>query len=213
MAIAQTDEPTLPTLKRPLRLWPGVIVAVLIVLIRFVGPIVVPGAMIFGVLGAAIGALAIILWWLFFSRAPWSERLGAIVLMTVALFATSRLVHASIANGLMGMMLPIFAIPVFGPLSELLSAIIPGAGYSLARQAKSNFTIKDGIIHTDDFKVSGKLFGMIGHGDIHFIEDKLDFDIRIQAGGAGVVLTPVYKLFEYKGEGPIAKPNWHPKRF
>jgi hypothetical protein len=107
----------------------------------------------------------------------------------------------------------IFAIPIFGPLSELLSAIIPGAGYSLARQAKSTFTIKDGIIHTDDFKVSGKLFGMLGHGDIHFLEDKLDFDIRIEAGGAGVVLTPVYKLFEYKGEGPIAKPNWHSKRF
>jgi AsmA-like C-terminal region len=107
----------------------------------------------------------------------------------------------------------IFAIPVFGPLSELLSAIIPGAGYSLARQAKATFTIKDGVIHTDDFKVSGKLFGMIGHGDVHFLEDKLDFDIRIEAGGAGVVLTPVYKLFEYKGEGSIAKPNWHPKRF
>ncbi|RDJ93714.1 hypothetical protein B4Q13_20050, partial [Lacticaseibacillus rhamnosus] len=28
-----------------------------------------------------------------------------------------------------------------------------------------------------------------------------------------VLLTPVYKLFEYKGEGSIAKPNWHPKRF
>ncbi|HSP45899.1 MAG TPA: AsmA-like C-terminal region-containing protein [Chthoniobacterales bacterium] len=107
----------------------------------------------------------------------------------------------------------IFAIPVFGPLSQLIAAIIPGAGYSLARQAKSNFTIKDGIIHTDDFKVSGKLFGMIGHGDVHFLEDKLDFDIRIEAGGAGVVLTPMYKLFEYKGEGSIAKPNWHPKRF
>jgi hypothetical protein len=107
----------------------------------------------------------------------------------------------------------IFAIPIFGPLSGLLSAIIPGAGYSLARQASANFTIQNGIIHTDDFKVSGKLFGMIGHGDIHFLEDKLDFDIRIQAGGAGVVLTPMYKLFEYKGEGSIAKPNWHPKRF
>jgi hypothetical protein len=107
----------------------------------------------------------------------------------------------------------IFAIPIFGPLSELTSAIIPGAGYSLARQAKSTFTIKDGIIHTDDFKVSGKLFGMIGHGDIHFLEDKLDFDIRIEAAGPGVLLTPVYKLFEYKGEGSIAKPNWHPKRF
>ena len=107
----------------------------------------------------------------------------------------------------------IFAIPIFGPLSELLSAIIPGAGYSLARQAKSTFTIRNGVIHTDDFKVSGKLFGMVGHGDIHFLEDKLDFDIRIEAGGAGVVLTPMYKLFEYKGEGSIAKPNWHPKRF
>ncbi|MEY2500916.1 MAG: hypothetical protein QOI07_1250 [Verrucomicrobiota bacterium] len=107
----------------------------------------------------------------------------------------------------------VFAIPIFGPLSELTSAIIPGAGYSIAKTAKSTFTINNGIIHTDDFKVSGKLFGMVGHGDIHFIEDKLDFDIRIEAGGAGVLLTPVYKLFEYKGEGPIAKPNWHPKRF
>ncbi len=107
----------------------------------------------------------------------------------------------------------VFAIPIFGPLSELISAIIPGAGYSLARQARSTFTIKNGIIHTDDFKVSGKLFGMLGHGDIRFLEDKLDFDIRLEAGGAGIVLTPMYKLFEYKGEGSITKPNWHPKRF
>jgi hypothetical protein len=107
----------------------------------------------------------------------------------------------------------VFAIPIFGPLSELTSAIIPGAGYSIAKTAKSTFTIKDGIIHTDDFKVSGKLFGMVGHGDIYFLEDRIDFDIRIEAGGPGVLLTPVYKLFEYKGEGPIAKPNWHPKRF
>ncbi len=107
----------------------------------------------------------------------------------------------------------IFAIPIFGPLSGLISTIIPGAGYSLARQAKSTFTIKEGVIHTDDFKVSGKLFGMLGHGDIHFLEDKIDFDIRIDAAGPAALLTPMYKLFEYKGEGTIAKPNWHPKRF
>ena len=107
----------------------------------------------------------------------------------------------------------IFAIPIFGPLSGLISAVIPGAGYSLARQAKATFSIKEGVIHTDDFKVSGKLFGMVGHGDVRFLEDKLDFDIRIDAGGAGIVLTPMYKLFEYKGEGSISKPNWHPKRF
>ena len=107
----------------------------------------------------------------------------------------------------------VFAIPIFGPLSGLVSAIIPGAGYSLARQAKTTFTIRNGVIHTDDFKVSGKLFGMVGHGDVHFLDDKLDFDIRIDAAGPGVLLTPMYKLFEYKGEGSLSKPNWHPKRF
>ena len=51
-------------------------------------------------------------WWLFFSRAPWAERVGAIVLMVVAVVATKRIVHPSIAGGMMGMMLPVFAIPV-----------------------------------------------------------------------------------------------------
>ncbi len=108
MTIAQTDEPK----QKPLRLWPGVVAAVLLLLVRFVVPIVVPGTMMFGVLGGLVGALAIVVWWLFFSRAPWTERVSAIVLMIVALFATSRLIHKSIANGMMGMMLPIYAIPV-----------------------------------------------------------------------------------------------------
>ncbi len=107
----------------------------------------------------------------------------------------------------------VFAIPVLGPLSGFVAEILPGAGYSVAKEATSSFTIKDGVIHTDDFKVSGKLFGMIGHGDIHFVENRLDFDVRINASGPGIVLTPVYKLFEYKGEGSLTKPNWHPKRF
>jgi hypothetical protein len=107
----------------------------------------------------------------------------------------------------------IFAIPIFGPLSGILSAIIPGAGYSQAHKANADFTIKEGVIHTDDFKFSGKLMGMLGHGDVRFLDDKVDFDIRIDANGPGVLLTPMYKLFEYKGEGPIGKPNWHPKRF
>src|SRR5207245_8876199 len=54
----------------------------------------------------------ILLWWAFFSRAPWPERLGALVLMTVGLVATSRLIHESIRTGMMGMMLGIYAIPV-----------------------------------------------------------------------------------------------------
>jgi hypothetical protein len=106
---------------RPLRLWPAVIIAGLLVLVRFVIPLVVPDATPFGLpIGIAAvpagvgGGLALAVWWLFFSRAPWSERLGALFLMIAALFATSRVVDTSIAHGMGGMMLPLFAIPVLG---------------------------------------------------------------------------------------------------
>jgi hypothetical protein len=107
----------------------------------------------------------------------------------------------------------VFAIPVLGPISEILNHIVPGIGYSIARDAAAKFTIRDGIIHTDDFNVSGQLFSVVGHGDLYFLDDKIDLDVRISAKGPGIVLTPVYKLFEYKGEGSLKKPNWHPKIF
>ena len=108
----------------------------------------------------------------------------------------------------------VFAIPIFGPLSGILNSVLPGtSGYSIAHHASANFTIKDGIAHTDEFDVSGKLFSMLGGGDIYFLDDKLDFDLRIDPKGPGVLLAPVYKLFEYKGEGSLKQPDWHPKRF
>ena len=100
------------TPQKPLRLWPGVLAVMLQWLAMFVLPIVVPEAALYGVLAGVFGGLAVVVWWLFFSRAPWSESVGVIVLMIVALFGTSRIVHESIATGMMGMMLPIFAIPV-----------------------------------------------------------------------------------------------------
>ncbi len=116
--MAQTEE---PTPQKPLRLWPGVVAAVLLLLVRFVVPMVVPGALIVGGIGGLVCVLAIVVWWAFFSRAPWSERLGAIALMMVALVATSRVIHVSIAKGLMGKMFPVYAIPV------LSLALVAGA--------------------------------------------------------------------------------------
>src|SRR4029079_1944232 len=109
MSIAQTYE---PTSRKPLRLWPGVAVALLLPVVRFGLPIAIPEAIPIAMIGSVFGALAIIVWWLFFSRAPWAERLGAIILMIVGLLVTSRLVHASIAGGAMGALLYVLAIPV-----------------------------------------------------------------------------------------------------
>lgn len=100
-----------PTSRRPLRLWPGV-VAVVLLWVAFLLPRVAPEAGVYGLLGAALFSLVVISWWLFFSRAPWSERVGALVLMALAVPATRLLVHPSVARAGMGNMLYIFAIPV-----------------------------------------------------------------------------------------------------
>ena len=65
-----------------------------------------------GVFGGLLGGLAIFVWWAFFSRAPRSERWGAVVLMIVALVVTSRIIHESIATAQMGLTFVIYAIPV-----------------------------------------------------------------------------------------------------
>ncbi len=104
--------PTSPPSRRGLRLWPGVVIVALQWLLRFGVPAVYPEGIAVGVIGGAACGLALVVWWLFFSRALWSERVGVIALMLVAVLVTKRLVHPSIAGGMMGMMLPIFAIPV-----------------------------------------------------------------------------------------------------
>ena len=101
-----------PAPRKPLRLWPGVVAVVLQWLVWFVVPIVAPDAMMFGMIGGVACGLAVLVWWLFFSRAPWSERIGAIVLMIIGVFATKPIVHQSIANAGMGMLMFIYSIPV-----------------------------------------------------------------------------------------------------
>jgi len=93
-----------------LRTWPGTAAAALIA-VGFILPIVMPDAAIVGMAGVMIGALAILLWWLFFSRARWSERLGGIALLVAAWFAMRPFLDPSIIGGAQGA-LPVLAVPV-----------------------------------------------------------------------------------------------------
>src|SRR5215470_10324268 len=102
------------TPRKPLRLWPGVVIAILVLLLRFVLPLVMPDELFVAVLAGPVGGLAAVLWWLLFSRARWFERLGAVALMLVALFAAKRIVDVSIATGAMGFLFPFLAIPTIG---------------------------------------------------------------------------------------------------
>jgi outer membrane protein assembly factor BamB len=98
-----------------------VVIAIVLVLLRYGVPLVAPDAevssmplVIVAILGGVAGGFAIVVWWMFFSRAPWSERLGALILMIVAVLLTRLIVHESIAGAGMGMLLYISAIPLLG---------------------------------------------------------------------------------------------------
>jgi hypothetical protein len=53
---------------------------------------------------------------------------------------------------------------------------------------------------------------MIGHGDIDYLDDKMDMSIRLNAQGLpGLMLFPVSKIFEYESVGSAQHPKWRPK--
>jgi outer membrane protein assembly factor BamB len=100
--------------QKPLLLWPGIVIVLLQWLVRFGLPLVIPGDTVtqIGVFGGVLGGLAFIIWWAFFSRARWFDRLGAILLMIVSLVITSLFLDVSIKTTMMGMMFPVYSIPI-----------------------------------------------------------------------------------------------------
>ena len=114
---------------KPLRVWPGAVFGALAGLLFFALPAVSSGAAMIGLAGGLLSALVVLVWWLFFSRAPWVERLGVIALMVLAVAVTYRLVDESIAGGAMGFMLMFFSLPVL--------AVALGAAVFLSRHGTS----------------------------------------------------------------------------
>jgi outer membrane protein assembly factor BamB len=112
------------TARTPLRLWPGVV----FVTLQWLCWVVVPLISIFGperdavgLIGGILCGLAVAVWWLLASRAPWLERLAVLVLVVAGLMVTRAIVHPSIAGGMMGMLIYVYGIPV------MCLAVVAGA--------------------------------------------------------------------------------------
>ena len=101
-----------PKPRKPVRLRPGVVIVALQWLVLLVLPAVVPGTYGIALMAAAAAGVVLLLWWLFLSRVPWLDRLGAVVLMVAAVIVTKRIVHPSISNAGMGMLIFIYSIPL-----------------------------------------------------------------------------------------------------
>ncbi|CAN5419149.1 hypothetical protein BH23VER1_BH23VER1_32170 [soil metagenome] len=105
----------------------------------------------------------------------------------------------------------LYSIPLFGPLSKLVSLAMPesGVGYSVAREATATFRVGSGVIRCEDFEALTPAFRLKSSGIIDYRHDRLDLRARLNARGApGIILFPVSKLFEYKADGTLADPNW-----
>lgn len=106
----------------------------------------------------------------------------------------------------------VLAIPLFGPLSDIIGTIIPGAGHESARLATADFSIADRKVSSKNLEIEATGFEMLGEGDIAFPSGDLDLSMRINARGIpGLVLFPVSKLLEYTSTGTMSDPQWRPK--
>ncbi|MDB6070276.1 MAG: hypothetical protein JWL81_1447, partial [Verrucomicrobiales bacterium] len=110
----------------------------------------------------------------------------------------------------------IFALPLLGPLSSLIDALIPGEDllYSVARKATATLSVADGKVSVPDFKAETAAFRLTAAGEVDYLKDRVDFLARVNLRGApGMLLYPVSKLFEYAADGTMADPSWHPRFF
>jgi len=108
----------------------------------------------------------------------------------------------------------LFAVPIFGPLSPLVSGILGDRriGFQRADSAFCNFKIKDGILSTRDFNTSTNSLVFVGDGSIDLKNQTLDMTMRMNARGLlGLItlpLRPFYGMFQFRGSGPLKDTRW-----
>ena len=100
-------------MRKPLRVWPALAIVAAQVAGYFLLPILMPDAELpMGLIAIMVGALLALCWWLFFSRAPWLERIGAVLLIAIAVPLMRMGVDKSISGAGQGFLVYIMSIPV-----------------------------------------------------------------------------------------------------
>ena len=115
--MAQLTHDNVVRARQPLRTWPLIVIAALFAAAVIIGPLLplddaLPLSLVV-MLGGVLSALLITLWWLLLSRARWTERIGAVVLIAIGVVLTRMAVDPSIAGGAQGMLGYIFGFTFF----------------------------------------------------------------------------------------------------
>jgi hypothetical protein len=132
--------------------------AIALVVFRFLLPAVYPEGIFIGLIGGLICSVVIVIWWLFFSRAPWIDRIGAVLVMVASVFVGLRIVDVSISGGMMGMMLPAYSIFTLTPML-VLAVVVTRHLPDAARRALMAVIIFGGVAWLALLRTNGTLGG------------------------------------------------------
>ncbi|HOF62470.1 MAG TPA: AsmA-like C-terminal region-containing protein [Candidatus Latescibacteria bacterium] len=120
--------------------------------------------------------------------------------------------HVTIRNGV------IHRMKIFAGLTDYLSRTIPGISSIVDQSSGSmDFTIRDGVLHTDNLLLEGNIFSISGKGTYNLATDKLDFTVRANifkqktiAGRITRLITLPFTrlLLEFKVFGKLENPDW-----
>ena len=108
----------------------------------------------------------------------------------------------------------LFSVPIFGPLSPLISGVLNNRrlGFQDAKSAFFTFRIKDGILSSRDFRTTTPSLVFAGDGTVDLQELSFDMTLRMNARGLlGLItlpLRPFYGMFQFRGTGPLRNPKW-----
>ena len=120
--------------------------------------------------------------------------------------------HVNIRDGVINRM------RLFAGMTDYLSRTIPGIS-SLVNQSSGSmdFTIRDGVLHTDNLLLEGDIFSISGRGTYNIATDKLAFTVRANilkkktlAGRLTRLVTVPFTrlLLEFKVFGSLENPDW-----
>lgn len=110
----------------------------------------------------------------------------------------------------------LYAVPILGPLTPLLGALLPKpiGGFNIAKEADATFTLANGFATTEDVVALTTAFRLVAKGQVDYLEDRIQFHAQAKFRGLpGLVLFPVSQILEYTGEGSVEDPKWRPRFF
>lgn len=108
----------------------------------------------------------------------------------------------------------VLKMPLVSPLLDLLSTLNPSLGKADSERLDASFTIKDGVVTTDDLKVALPALQVNASGTIDLQTEETKFQANASLrGGLQRLIPGLPEALAIEGGGPLKKVHWSFKNF